>query len=87
MAIFRKEHLNPYLHELDSYYESLRQTAQGAAPNTNLAYDFNCTAEQFQREFTEIDLEKLQFAINHFKVTVDQLKTLKNLKLIPKHKG
>jgi len=79
MAIIRKERLQPALAELDAYYQKLRQTVEGVTPNANVCQSYNCEADQFQREYTQIDIYALTQAIAHFKVAVDGLKTVKQL--------
>jgi hypothetical protein len=79
MAIIRKERLQPALAELDAYYQKLRKTVEGVSPHANACLDYNCEADQFQREYTDVDIHALTQAIGHFKVAVDGLKTVKAL--------
>lgn len=79
MAIIRKERLQPVLAELDAYYQKLRNTVEGVPPNANASHSYHCEADQFQREYTDVDIHALTQAIAHFKVAVDGLKTVKTL--------
>lgn len=79
MAIIRKERLQPALAELDAYYQKLRKTVEGVPPNANVSHSYHCEADQFQREYTDVDLNALTQAIGHFKVAVDGLKAIKTL--------
>ncbi|MDR0577755.1 MAG: hypothetical protein LBI87_09535 [Candidatus Accumulibacter sp.] len=87
MAIFRKEPLREPLAELAVYYEQLRDVVAGSAPTPGMAMQYGVDTEQFAREYADVDLQKLAYAVGHFKVTVDQtLKTLKPLAQKPLHR-
>ena len=77
MPIYRKTAVAPYLEELDTYYRKLREQLQ-KAPSADLAVHFGATPEEFERDFAYVDLDRLSAAIAHFKVSVDQLKGLKD---------
>ncbi len=86
MALFRKSHLALYLEQLDKYYTELRAAIEGSPANPNVSHDYNCEPDQFQHEFSDIDLDRLDFAIGHFKVAVAGLKTLAKKKAPRNHK-
>jgi len=76
MAIFRKDHLASDKTGLTRYYTELMAVLEGAPPLAGQAAQFQQNSEDFQREFTDIDLMELTKAIGRFKVEVDHLKTL-----------
>lgn len=86
MAIYRKEHLDPYLRELETYYAALRRAVEGDPPNDNLAEQYRANPEQFRREFTEVDLERVMYQVDHFRAAVTYLKTL-DKKAAPPSRG
>lgn len=78
MAIFRKEHLVEPLKALDEYYKKLREVAVGDRPADNAAHAFGFEdVDQFARGHVDIDLDRLKRQIDHFKVEVDSLISLK----------
>jgi hypothetical protein len=76
MAIYRREHLAPYLQELDTYYQALRQAVEGQPPNANTADQYHANPAQFEREFRDVDLRIVKRQIAHFKASVDFVKNL-----------
>lgn len=72
-----KEHLRTCLAELDEYHQRLRSLVEGVAPNPNTCLNYNCETQQFQRDYTDVDLDALDLAIAHFNVAVNGLKTVK----------
>jgi hypothetical protein len=80
MTIFRKAHLEPRLKELESFYQRLREAVHGEPPLASQSPQY-CgeDMEQFQREYTDVDLSKVEVAIAHFKVEVDTLRKIKTL--------
>lgn len=79
MAIYRREHLQPYLEELDTYYQALRQAVAGVPPHGELAPRFHANPEQFAREFREVDMERVLYQIEHFRASVNFVKNLKKV--------
>ena len=77
MAIYRKTHIDPYLKELETYYWALRRALEGTKPNSNLAENYLANPEQFERDYREVDMEKVLYQVNHFKAAVDFTKNLK----------
>ncbi|RHW21912.1 hypothetical protein C2846_05475 [Pseudomonas jilinensis] len=76
MAIYRKDVVRKYQEELERYYAQLSAELAGRPPSENLAHSYNREPDAFLAEFTDIDLEKLELQIAHFKVTADFLKKL-----------
>lgn len=77
MAIYRKEHLDPYLRELETYYQALRRAVSGDSPSGDLAERYHADPEQFAREFREVDMKRVLYQVQHFKAAVDFLKNIK----------
>jgi FMN phosphatase YigB (HAD superfamily) len=77
MAIYRKEHLAPYLRELEAYYLALRHAVEGAPPNDNLAEQYHANPEQFRSDFAEVDLAYVLYQVEHFRAAVNYLRQLK----------
>lgn len=86
MAIFRKEHLQPEKTELDRFYAELSNTLAGREPTSGMAESFHQSVEDFQKDFTDIDLRQLNRAIAHFKVIVEDLKHVKEKEQKPIHR-
>ncbi len=80
MAIYRKETVAKYLAELDAYYEKLRNELKGSPPNENLAHNFHREPSDFLQEFTDVDLDRLDWQIGLFKETVKYLNALRKKK-------
>lgn len=85
MTIFRKEHVEPFMEELDRFHNELRSLVEGEEPSTNIAERYHCGHDQFIREYVDIDLNRLAVKIAHFKVAVDNLKHLKKVAAKPIH--
>lgn len=79
MAIYRREHLQPYLDELETYYQALRQAVAGTEPPGAQAPRFHANPEQFAREFREVDLDRVLYQIEHFRASVNFVKNLKKV--------
>ena len=77
MAIIRKEHIQPYLAEVDRYYQELRSAIEGQTPDTSNCHAYHCEADQFVREYTDVDLDWVDSRLRHFKASVEDVKTLK----------
>ena len=76
MAIYRKETVAKYLDELEAHYKALRAAAKGLPPSENLAHGFNREPDAFLAEFTDVDLEKLNWELDHFALAAKHLKNL-----------
>ena len=83
MAIYRKEHLTPYVQELETYYRALRRAIEGQPPNENVAELYHANPEQFRQDFAEVDFDRVLREIERFKVTANMLKQLKSKALRP----
>ncbi len=68
MAIFRKDHLQEEKTEPALFYDELKKALDGSIPSAGQAESFHNTIEDFQRDFTDIDMLRLTRAIGHFKV-------------------
>lgn len=77
MPILYKTAVKPYLQELDEYYGKLRALVEGAVPSPDHAAHYGQAPDDFARDCTHIDLDQLNRAIGHFKVSVESLKDLK----------
>lgn len=78
--IARKNSISFQLNELQEQYDKLKAVASGQSPDTNQCHQYNCEPKQFEKEYTDIEMERLLYAIKYFKVAVDELKTIKNKK-------
>lgn len=87
MTIIRKPLLKPFLDELDEYHQRLRDVVQGREPSDSLAEHYHSNPQQFLRDYTDIDMDELEKAIKHFKVSVDHLKKLKTKAAKPVHRS
>lgn len=86
MTIVRKPLLKPFLDELDEYHQRLRAVVEGSEPSANLAAHYHSNPEHFQRDYTDVDMDELEKAIKHFKVSVDHLKKIKSKAAKPIHR-
>lgn len=77
MTIIRKDHIRPFLKELDRYYQELRAAVEGLPPSANSSGDYHCAPDQFARDFADIDMDRVADYLLHFKISVDGLKRLK----------
>lgn len=87
MAIFKREHLVKEKEELETFYQRLHAALEGQPGAANLAANYHCNDEQFASDYVDIDLAELNRAVGHFKVVVDDLKTLKGKALKPLHRA
>ena len=78
--IVRKDSISFQLKVLQEEYDKLKALASGQTPDTNECHQYNCEAKQFEKEYTDIEMEQLLYAIKFFKVAVDELKTIKSKK-------
>ena len=86
MPVYRKKHVDDYLRLLEDYYWQLRRALEGDPPNPNMAEDYFANPDQFQRDFVEIDWERVEFQIKHFKVTVEHMRELKKKAVKRRHR-
>jgi hypothetical protein len=80
VAIYRKKVIEPYLKEVELYYQELRRVLDGDPPNPNVAEQYHAHPEQFKAEYTEIDFDRVLRCLARFDATVSQLKQLKGKK-------
>lgn len=85
MAIYRKDHLDPYLKELETYYLALRRAVEGDAPNPDVAHRYHANSDQFAREFRDVDMDRVERELSRFKATAEGLKQLKKKAAKPVH--
>ncbi len=84
MSIFRKEHLAEPLASLERYYLELKALLEGSTPSANTAHRHGFEdLEHFASEHTEVDWRRLSKAIGHFKIEVEELKSLKDFVINP----
>lgn len=76
----------PHLDELEAFYARLRTAVEGVPGLAGVAEQYHADADQFAREFIDIDLAQVEKAILHFKVEVDALKQLKKIAAKPVHR-
>lgn len=87
MAIYRKDHVDPYLKELETFYWAVRRAVEGDNPNPANAHLFHETPDDFGKRYTEIDMDRVERELARFKVTVDGLKQLKKKAIKKVHQG
>ncbi len=87
MAIIRKDRIEKALAELDEYYGRLRTAIEGEPPSANLSHAYGCEADQFAREFADVDLDRVEMYIKHFQIAVDGVKKLKAYRAQRLHQG
>lgn len=87
MAIYRKDRVAPYKLELAQYYQEIVRALEGSEPQPSLAEHFHCNPDQFKREFTDIDFDRVLRCIDRFAATVKCLKQLKTKAAETIHRG
>ncbi|MFO1417274.1 MAG: hypothetical protein U1E83_01255 [Methylotetracoccus sp.] len=87
MAIYRKDHVAPYKLELAEYYHEIVHALDGSEPEAGLAEHFHRNPDQFKREFTDIDFDRVLRCIDRFAATVKCLKQLKAKAADTIHRG
>jgi len=78
MAIFRKTSIARRLKELDEYYLSLRTALEGRTPNEILASTYGKDKNSFIEDCVQVDFGDVLIKLEHFKVEVTAIKTLKD---------
>lgn len=87
MTIFRKEHVQPYIDELEKYYGELRTLLDGTPGSANVAEQYASDPDDFVRASVDINLLALETKLKYFKVSVEALSQLKKLKWPPVHRA
>ncbi len=77
MPIYRKTTIQPFLEELDEFYQRLRKTLEGSAPSADLAPEYQAGHEEFEKQFVHIQPLDLDRGVGHFRVAVDAIKELR----------
>ncbi len=77
MPIIRKPTLKHFLTEYDERSLKLRHVLSGGVPNGNIWNLHSQNPDDFTRDFSEFDEEKLSTAIDELKVNLEKLKKLK----------
>lgn len=78
MPIYKKKTIEPYLNDLDEFYERLRAELTGSEPSRDIAQHYGQSPDNFSSHYTQVDIMKLKRAIAHFKVSVDCTQDLKS---------
>ncbi|HGX92281.1 MAG TPA: hypothetical protein ENK35_03090 [Candidatus Tenderia sp.] len=85
MAIYRKSTVQPFVDDLDTYYQKLRAEVIGKAPEAWKSVDYHETEESFLQHYTDIDQKQLEGHLEYFRTAASLLKKLlKKDKLAPK---
>ncbi|KMQ74021.1 hypothetical protein [Marinobacter subterrani] len=77
MPIYRKSATEPFLKDIDEFYQRLRKTLEGRPPSTALAPEYQASHEDFAETFTHIDPLDLERDVKYFKVAVESCRELK----------
>jgi hypothetical protein len=79
MAVFRKFDLKKHQDEFDQRSAKLRELIAGSQPHRNVYDQFSQSPDDFIRDFVDIDLAKLDYALDDFKTSLKQISNLKRL--------
>lgn len=79
MAIIKKTDLQRHIAELEARYAKLKTIVSGSEPNPNIYNCYSNNPAQYREEFTEVDLNDLEYALSDFKTVLATLKALKKL--------
>lgn len=77
MPIYRKSELEPFLKDVDEFYQRLRKTLEGQAPSADLAPEYQASHEDFSDHFVHIHPLELERDVKYFKVAVETCRELK----------
>jgi hypothetical protein len=88
VAIYRKEHLDRVLDEINICYQDLHEILRGALPETNICREYNCEAEQFEKEYRQVSTSTLELRVKVLTATLSALKKrLKEIEAKKNHRG
>ena len=79
MAIIRKTDLRRHIDELEKRYQELRKAVIGSTPNPNVFDQYSNNPDDYKEQFTEVQLEDVEYALSDFKGVLKQLETIKKL--------
>ncbi|OHX34252.1 hypothetical protein BJL95_03675 [Methylomonas sp. LWB] len=77
MPLVRKTAINRHLEELDKRYNELREALVGNDPSTSLWNFYALSEDDFLRDYTTINRDRLEYALNDFKTVLSVLNKFK----------
>ena len=60
MAIYRKDHLEPYFKELETYYWNVRRALEGDAPDPSNAHFYHANPDSFSHDYRDVDMDRVE---------------------------
>jgi len=79
MAIIRKSELRRHLDELKARYDRLWSAVNGNTPNPNIYEQYAHDPEQYKKDFTEINITDVEYALSDFQTVLKRLETIQKL--------
>lgn len=76
MAIFRKNDIKLEVEQFKFRAKKLDTILNGTKPNQSIYDQYHNNSDQYQKEFIEIDIGQLEYAIEDFLTGIKKLKTL-----------
>jgi len=77
MTTIRKTKMAIHIEKLERNYRELRQILNGDEPNPNIWDQYSLNPDDYKRDFTEINLTELNYAVGSLKSALAELAKLK----------
>lgn len=87
MPIVRKTVASKHLKHLKERLKTLESELQGSTPNENIWNQYSVSAEDYRRDFVEIDSDDLSYALSDLEASIKVLKKVNTLKASKLHPG
>ncbi len=78
MAIIRTTEIEIHLEKLERNFLELKEIIKGTEPNQNIWDQYSLNPDDYRRDFIEINLTRLDYAIDSYKSSLAQLAKLRN---------
>ncbi len=79
MAIIRRSELERHIKELEKRYKALRAAVGGSTPNQNVYEQYHNNPEQYAKEFIEVSVDDVMYALEDVKASLNVLKDIKKM--------
>ncbi len=67
-----------HIEKLDQNYRAIRDILEGAEPNENIYEQYSLNPDDYKRDFVEVNLTRLNYAIDSYKSSLAHLSKLKS---------
>jgi len=83
MAIIRTTEMTIHIQKLEQNYQELRTIIGGTEPNTNIWNLYSLNPDDYKRDFVEVNLTALDYAISAYKTSLEKLAKLESKQARP----